>query len=84
MKKVLLSIFKYKKIAKLYKLRDLHSLEKQNRRKRIEDKLRQRENYGEIEELFDLLTKTLNTNKHGGPIIKQDKLFRKNIGSLNS
>ena len=44
------------------KLIELNNLEKQNRRNRLEDKLKQQEYYGEIEELFDPLTKTLNTN----------------------
>ena len=51
----------YKK-TKLEKLIKLGSLEKQNRRNRLEDKLRQQEYYGDIEELFDPLTKTLSTN----------------------
>ena len=41
---------------------ELNYLEKQNRKNRLEDKLKQQENYGEIEEFFDLLTKTLKTN----------------------
>ena len=49
-------------MAKLDKLIELKSLEKQNRRNKLEDKLRQQKNYGETEELFDPLTKTLNTN----------------------
>ena len=51
-------------MAKLVKLIELNSnsLEKQNRRKRLEDKLKQHEYYGDIEELFDPLTKTLNAN----------------------
>ena len=36
----------------------LNNLEKQNRRNRLDDKLKQQEFYGEIEELFDPLTKT--------------------------
>ena len=40
----------------------LNDLEKQNRRNRLEDKLKQQEYYGEIEELFDPLNKTLFTN----------------------
>ena len=47
-------------MTKLDKLLELNKLEKQNRRNRLEDKLRQQEYYGEIEELFDPLTKTLN------------------------
>ena len=50
-------------MAKLAKLIELNSLEKQNRRNRLEHKLEQQEYYGEIEELLDPLTKTLNANK---------------------
>ena len=49
-------------MIKLEKFIELNSLEKQNRRNRSEDKLKQEEYYCEIEELFDPLTKTLNTN----------------------
>ena len=49
-------------MTKLDKLIELNNLEKQNRRNRLEDKLKQQEYYGEIEELFDSLTKTLNAN----------------------
>ena len=49
-------------MTKLDKLIELNNLEKQNRRNRLEDKLKQQEYYGEIEELFDPLTKTLNAN----------------------
>ena len=49
-------------MTKLDKLIELNNLEKQNRRNRLEDKLKQHEYYGEIEELFDPLTKTLNEN----------------------
>ena len=49
-------------MAKLDNLIELNSLEKQNRRNRLEGKLKQQEYYGEIEELFDPLTKTLNAN----------------------
>ena len=41
---------------------ELNDLEKQNRRKKLEDKLIQQEYYDEIEDLFDPLTKILNTN----------------------
>ena len=47
-------------MAKLDKLVELNSLEKQNRTNRLEDKLKQQEYYGDIEELFDPLIKTLN------------------------
>ena len=46
-------------MTKLDKLMELNNLEKQNRRNRLEDKLKQQEYYGEIEELFDPLTKTI-------------------------
>ena len=49
-------------MTKLDKLIELNNLEKQNRRNRLDDKLKQQEYYGEIEELFDPLTKTLNAN----------------------
>ena len=39
---------------------ELNNLDKQNSRNRFEDKLKQQEDYGEIEELFDLFTNTLN------------------------
>ena len=50
------------KMTKLETLIELNNLEKQNRKNRLEDKLKQQEYYGEIEELFDPLTKTLNAN----------------------
>ena len=40
----------------------LNNLEKQNRKNRLEEKLRQQEHYGDMEDLFDPLIKTLNTN----------------------
>ena len=49
-------------MTKLDKLIEINNLEKQNRGNRLEDKLKQQEHYGEIEELFDPLTKTLNAN----------------------
>ena len=49
-------------MAELDKLIAFNKPEKLNRRIRLEDKLRQQENYGDIEELFDPLTKTLNTH----------------------
>ena len=49
-------------MTKLDELIELNYLEKQNRNNRLEDKLKQQEYYGEIEELFDPLTKNLNTN----------------------
>ena len=46
----------------LDKFIELSNLEKQNRRNRLEDKLRQQEYYGEINEFFDPQNKTLNTH----------------------
>ena len=46
-------------MTKLETLINLNHLEKQNRKNRLEDKLKQQEYYGEIEELFDPLTKTI-------------------------
>ena len=46
-------------MTKLDKLIELNNLEKQNRRNRLKDKLKQQEYYGEIEELLDPLTKTI-------------------------
>ena len=49
-------------MTQLDKIIELKNLEKQNRKNRLEDKLRQKEYYGEVEELFDPLTKTTNAN----------------------
>ena len=49
-------------MTKLNERIELNYLEKQNRKNRLEDKLKQQEYYGEIEELFDPLTKTVYTN----------------------
>ena len=49
-------------MTKLVELIELNNLEKQNRKNRLEDKLKQQEYYGEIEMLFNPLTKTLITN----------------------
>ena len=49
-------------MTRLDKLIELNKLQKLNRGNRLEDNLKQQEYYGEIEELFDPLTKTLNTN----------------------
>ena len=69
---------------KLDKLIELTTMEKLNRRNILEYKLRQQEDYGDIEELFDLLASTLNIiakqdrpiAKHGRPIMKQCKLIK--------
>ena len=49
-------------MTKLDKLIKLNNLEKQNRKNRLEEKLKQQEYYGDIEDLFDPLNKTLNAN----------------------
>ena len=49
-------------MTRLDKLIELNKLQKLNRGNRLEDKLKQQDYYGEIEVLFDPLTKTLNTN----------------------
>ena len=66
-------------MTKLETLIELNSLEKQNRTNRLENKLKQQEHYGEREELFDPLTKTLNTNAES----VQD-LQNKNLAALDS
>ena len=59
-------------MTKLETLIELNNLEKQNRRNRLEDKLKKQEYYGEIEELFDPLTKTLNaSNEHNLALSEQ-------------
>ena len=66
-------------MAKLDKLIELNSVEKQNRRNRLEDKLRQQEYYGDIEDLFDPLTRTLNTNAE-----EMQALQNKTLAALDS
>ena len=61
-------------MTKLETLIENNYLEKQNRKNRLEDKLKQQEYYGEIEELVDPLTKTLNTNAETMPTL-QNKNF---------
>ena len=46
-------------MTKLDELIELNYLEKLNRKNKLEDKLKQQEYYGDIEELFDPLTKTI-------------------------
>ena len=46
----------------LESLIELNKLENENRKKRLEDKLRKQEYYGEIEKIFYPVTKTLKTN----------------------
>ena len=50
------------KRTKLEKRIELNNLEKQNRKNRLEDKLKQQEYYGEIEELFDPLNENSEHN----------------------
>ena len=52
----------------------LNNLEKHNRRNRLEDNLKQQEYYGEIEELFDPLTKTLNANNEHNLALSEQTL----------
>ena len=61
-------------MTKLDKLIELNNLEKQKRRNRLEDKLKQHEYYGEIEELFDPLTKTLNANNEQNLALSEQTL----------
>ena len=50
-------------MTKLGELIEINYLEKESRKNRLENKLKKQEYYGEIEELFDPLTKTSNANK---------------------
>ena len=61
-------------MTKLETLIELNNLEKQNRRNRLEDKIKQQEYYGEIEELFDPLTKTLNANSEHNLALSEQTL----------
>ena len=62
------------KMSKLETLIELINLEKQNRKNRLEDKLKQQEYYGETEELFDPLTKTLNANSEHNLALSEQTL----------
>ena len=59
---------------KLDELIELNYLEKLNRKNSLEDKLKQQEYYGEIEELFDPLTKTLNANNEHNLALSEQTL----------
>ena len=61
-------------MTKLDKLIELNNLEKQNRRNRLEDKLKQQEYYVEIKDLFDPLTKTLNANNEQNLALSEQTL----------
>ena len=61
-------------MIKLDKLTELNKLEELKRRNRLEDKLRQEECYGDIEDLFDPLSKTLNTNSKAWQTLQNQTL----------
>ena len=61
-------------MTKLDKLIELNNLEKQNRRNRLDDKIKQQKCYGEIEDLFDPLTKTLNANNEQNLALSEQTL----------
>ena len=61
-------------MTKLDKLKELNNLEKQNRRNRLEDKLKQQEYYGEIKDSFDSLTKILNANNEQNLALSEQTL----------
>ena len=61
-------------MTKLETLIELSNLEKQNRKIRLDDNLKQQEYYGEIEELFDPLTKTLNANNEHNLALSEQTL----------
>ena len=73
-------------MIKLETLTKLNNLEKQNRRKRLEDKLKQEEYYGEIKELFDSVTKTLNVNNEAMQALQNQTLaaLEDNTNTLKS
>ena len=62
------------KMTKLETLIEINNLEKLNRKNRLEDKLKQQEYYGEMEELFDPLTKTLNANSEHNLALSEETL----------
>ena len=61
-------------MTKLETLIKLNNLEIQNRKNRLEDKLKQQEYYGEIEESFDPLTKNLNANNEHNLALSEQTL----------
>ena len=60
-------------MSELDKLIELYKLEKLNRRNRLEDKLRQ-EHYGDIEDLFYPLIKSLNTHNEQNLALVEQKV----------
>ena len=73
-------------MTKLQTLIKLNNLEKQNRRHRLEDKLKQQEYFGEIKELFDPVTKTLNVNNEAMQALQNQTLaaLKDNTNTLKS
>ena len=61
-------------MTKIDELIELNYLENQNRKNRLEDKLKKQEYYGEIEELFDPLTQTLNANNEHNLALSEQTL----------
>ena len=61
-------------MTKIETLIKINNLENQNRRNRLEDKLKQQEYYGEIEELFDPLFITLNANNEHNLALSEQTL----------
>ena len=61
-------------MTKLETLIKLINLEKQNRRNRLEEKLRQQEYYGDKEDLFGPLTKLLYTNSEAWQTLQNQTL----------
>ena len=62
-------------MTKLDDLIELNYLEKQNRKNRLEDKIKKKqEYYGEIEELFHPLFKTLNANNEHNLALSEQTL----------
>ena len=61
-------------MTKLDKLLEINNLEKQNRRNRLGDKLKQQKYYGDIEELFDPITKTISENNERNLALSEQTL----------
>ena len=61
-------------MTKLETLIELNYLEKQKRKNRLEDKLKQQEYNGEMEELFDPLAKNLNANSEHNLALSEQTL----------
>ena len=70
-------------MIKLETIIKLNNLEKQNRRNRLDEKLRQQKYYGDMEDLFDLLTKPSNTNSEAWQTLQNQTLealaYRTNV-----